>query len=158
MIVWQFIFDMIKIFFHYAEPSSINKIFVQKILLAASRVEKKISGEVEVNIVGDDEIRELNRLHRGKNKTTDVLSFGWGDAVFPGEKREKMLGQLFVCYPQIIRQAKRFGVTEKEEFARMLAHGLLHLAGYDHLGKAQAEKMFRLQEKVVELSLGKKNR
>ena len=112
----------------------------------AAQFEKKIASAVEINIIGDRAIQTLNRRYRGLNKPTDVLSFSWNeDASFPSAS----LGQIYLSYPQIVRQARRFKVPPKEEFYRMLTHGLLHLVGYDHEQKAAAQKMFALQEKIL---------
>ena len=106
----------------------------------------KVNGEAEVNVVGDKEIKDLNRRYRGKNCVTDVLSFAWTE-----DKKVKsgLLVQIYICYPQIARQAKELCVGAPEEFARMLAHGLLHLLGYDHIKKTEAGKMFKIQENIV---------
>ncbi len=106
----------------------------------------KKAGELEVNIVGDKEIKDLNFRYRGKNKVTDVLSFAWQE-----DKTIKTdsFGQIYICYPQIVRQAKEVGVKTKEEFVRMLAHGFLHIIGHDHVEKKEAEVMFKIQEEVV---------
>ncbi len=106
----------------------------------------KENGELEVNIVGDKEIKDLNFRYRGKNKTTDVLSFAWQEDKLV---KTKNLGQIYICYPQIVRQAKEFKVKIKEEFVRMLAHGFLHIIGHDHEKKKEAEIMFKIQEEVV---------
>lgn len=107
----------------------------------------KVSGELEVNIVGDKEIKDLNFRYRGKNKPTDVLSFAWQeDRVV----KTKNLGQIYICYPQIVRQAKELKIKIKEEFVRMLTHGFLHIMGYDHVEKKDATIMFGIQEEVVE--------
>lgn len=138
---------MIEIEFNKKVKCTVDKLTVQKIVFVAAKKEKAIKGKVEINIVSDLEIKDLNRKYRGKNKVTDVLSFGGGGEGFPRE--EKKFGQIFICYPQIERQAKQFEVTKKEEFARMLIHGLLHLAGYDHVESKGAERMFGVQEGVV---------
>lgn len=107
----------------------------------------KINGEVEVNIIGDKEQKDLNFHYRGLNKTTDVLSFAWKeDKVI----RTNYLGQIYISYPQISRQAKDLGISAKEEFVRMLAHGFLHIIGHDHIEKKEAKVMFGIQEKIVE--------
>lgn len=104
------------------------------------------SGELELNIVGDKEIKDLNFRYRGKNKTTDVLSFAWQEDRLV---KTKNLGQIYICYSQIVRQAKEFSVKTKEEFVRMLAHGFLHIIGHDHEKKKEAEIMFKIQEEIV---------
>jgi probable rRNA maturation factor len=80
------------------------------------------------------------RYFRGKDKVTDVISFGWQeDSLVPSD----VLGEIYICYKQIERQAKHFKCSTKEEFTRMLAHGLLHSVGYDHISKSQASRMFQ---------------
>jgi probable rRNA maturation factor len=122
--------------------------WITSVVNLTTKIENKIRGEVEIIIVGDSEIKRLNREYRGKNKTTDVLSFAWQE---DGIVRTKILGQVYLCYPQIRRQAKIWRVPAKKEFARMLIHGLLHLVGYDHDNDEDSKKMFSLQEKVVKL-------
>ncbi len=122
---------------------------LEKIQKVFNQIEKvtKVKGGVEVSIVGGKEIRDLNFRYRGLKKVTDVLSFAWQeDKVIKSDS----LGQIYICYPQIIRQAKTFKVKPEEEFVRMLAHGFLHIIGHDHGKKKEAEIMFGLQEDVVD--------
>ena|SRR3989344_6073092 len=121
----------------------------------------KVNGELEVNIVGEKEMKDLNFRYRGKNKVTDVLSFAWQEdklvhsatlqrtIAWHDFAKSKNLGQIYICYPQIVRQAKQYMVKVKEEFARMLTHGFLHIMGYDHIKKKDAVKMFKIQEDIV---------
>lgn len=120
--------------------------FIKKLAEKAAKMEKKIRGEVEINIVDNNEIKKLNRKWRGVNAPTDVLSFSWEeDKTVPA----KLLGQIVVSYPKIVVQAKEFGVPVKEELGRMIAHGLLHLAGHEHASHKSAKKMFTLQESIL---------
>lgn len=112
----------------------------------AARFEKKIKGEIEITVVTAPAIRKLNKVHRGIDKVTDVLSFAWQeDAII----KTPMLGELYIAPEKIRSQAKEFGVSTKEEFVRMLVHGLLHLVGHDHMKEKEAARMFSLQEKIV---------
>lgn len=120
---------------------------VEKIFRLARKL-VKVNGELEVNVVGDKEMKDLNYRYRGKNYVTDVLSFAWRE---DKKVKSKFLGQIYICYPQIARQAKELGIKTNEEFARMLAHGWLHLLGYDHIKKSEAKIMFTIQEKIVNL-------
>lgn len=113
--------------------------------------EKKPAGVVSVHTIGDQRMRTLNRLHRGLDKTTDVLSFSALEGDWTGNGDE--VGDIFISVPQIVRQAKVWEVTPKEEFVRMLVHGLLHALGYDHMTKAEAAIMFPKQEKYVKACL-----
>ncbi len=137
---------MIEIAYHKEVACPISKADVSLITAIAAKHEKKIKGLVEVTIVSDATIKKLNHQYRGKNKVTDVLSFGWEEG---GKMPSTILGEIYICYDQIKRQAKTFECPVKEEFTRMLVHGLLHIVGYDHVTKAQAGKMFPLQEKIV---------
>ena len=82
--------------------------------------------EVSVLLCGDRSMRSLNRAYRGKDKSTDVLSF----PATPGEKG--FLGDLVVCLPQARRQARAGHATVAKTVDKLLLHGLLHLLGYDH--------------------------
>ncbi len=104
--------------------------------------------DISVHCVGEAKMKTLNRLFRGIDRPTDVLSF-------PTEEQKMVeknvdAGDIFLCPTYIKKQAKRFDVPFKEEFARMLVHGVLHLRGYNHVTKKQAATMFALQESILE--------
>ena len=100
--------------------------------------------ELSVLLTGNQEIRELNREYRGKDKPTDVLSFPMGD--------DYLLGDIVISTEKAASQAEEFGVTFDEEMGRLLVHGILHLAGYDHVrGGRQAKKMKDKEEELMGL-------
>lgn len=142
---------MIVVRYYKASACPYSQSFVENVAEQAAHHEKKIRGSVEITMVSEATMKKLNREHRGKNVATDVLSFPWEES----KGAATILGELFICYPYIVRQAKRFTVPVKEEFVRMLAHGLLHLVGHDHVKTAEASKMFSLQEKIVSDSIKK---
>lgn len=125
--------------------SSFSKKIIEKVIFFVFHEMKK-EGSISVHRVGKMRIQTLNREYRGKDRVTDVLSFGVDD-VFPGEEHD--WGDLFLCEEKIRTQAREFGVTFEEEFLRMLIHGTLHLFGYDHHKKKDAQIMFPLQEKLL---------
>ncbi len=137
-------------------PSTIYKT-VKKIGISQKKVSdcvdfvlkkiKKNKKDVSVHIVGEKKIKSLNLFFRGIDGPTDVLSFSTldGEDFFPSDD----LGDIFICLPYIIRQAKDNNVTVEEEFFRILIHGILHLSGYDHHTKKEAEEMFPLQEDML---------
>jgi len=134
--------------------SFIKKIFcackksdIQKLAHAVAKRDKKLKGEVEINIIGDKEMQKLNKCYRGQDMSTDVLAFAWQeDKVIKSD----FLGQVYINYLQIKRQAKEVNITIEEEFKRIIVHGLLHLLGYDHKEKKEAKVMFNLQEEILE--------
>ena len=112
----------------------------------AERVLKSNKKILEIIITNGRQIRKINKKYRGYDRVTDVLSFAWQE-----EKKVKsdLLGQIYICYPQIVKQARERHIATAEEFTRMLVHGFMHLLGYDHATKAQEKKMFALQERIV---------
>lgn len=121
---------------------------MQEVIFFVLQKERK-GGSVSVHCIGDAAMKKMNHIYRGKNKTTDVLSFAAQEGSWPG-KTESELGDLFINLAQITRQAKVWEVSVKEEFLRMLIHGTLHILGYDHLEQADAKVMFAKQEKYLQ--------
>jgi probable rRNA maturation factor len=108
---------------------------------------KKTNASVSLHIIGDKKMTDLNFQYRGKKKPTDVLSFAVQEG--HGGVASDDWGDIFICLPQVKRQAKEHNISWKEEFYRMTIHGTLHLFGYDHMEEKDAKKMFRLQEKFL---------
>ncbi|WP_459949477.1 rRNA maturation RNase YbeY [Denitratisoma sp. agr-D3] len=103
--------------------------------------------EVTIRFVGAEEGQALNRDYRGKDYATNVLSFVY-------ETAPKVLGDLVVCLPVVLREAKEQGKTVADHFAHMIVHGILHLHGYDHeTGAADAEAM-EAKERTILARLG----
>ncbi|GLH67936.1 rRNA maturation RNase YbeY [Geothrix edaphica] len=83
---------------------------------------------VSLTYVDDRGMRKLNREHRGKNMTTDVLSFPSSveKGAFPH------LGDIVISLPTAEKMAKKFGVSRRREVETLVIHGFLHLCGHDH--------------------------
>jgi probable rRNA maturation factor len=105
--------------------------------------------ELSISLVGDRAIRRLNRTWRKKDKPTDVLSFP-ADEGPRGAPGPKPLGDVVISLDTASRVAKQDARPLEAELARYLAHGILHLLGYDHeRSAAEARKMFALEEKLL---------
>jgi probable rRNA maturation factor len=97
-------------------------------MLAALKLKK---AELSVVLCDDRTIHALNRTHRKKDKPTDVLAFALGDGeVLPGA--EGVLGDVVISLDTAQKQAEDRGHALWDEVTLLLAHGLLHLIGYDH--------------------------
>jgi probable rRNA maturation factor len=96
--------------------------------------------EVSVTLTGDDQVHELNRTYRGMDKPTDVLAFAMREGEFAA-MAGSLLGDIIVSAPTAARQARKAGKTNLEEVTMLLAHGLLHLLGWDHDTKAKDKAM-----------------
>lgn len=103
--------------------------------------------EVTVHCVGTWRMKSLNYAERGVNRPTDVLSFPIVEKTDLFDTSDA--GDIFMCPRYIQAQARRFAVSYREEFERMLIHGILHLFGYDHQKKKEAQEMFRIQEMLL---------
>ena len=86
---------------------------------------EKAEGELSITFCDDKLMKKLNKKYRNKDKTTDVLSFEFGD-------KERVMGDIYISVPQAVKQAKEYGVTLKEELERLAIHGTLHVLGYTH--------------------------
>lgn len=114
---------------------------VKKAVIAFSQG-YKISENKEISLafVDDAEIKKLNKIYRGLNQATDILSFAGAGG---------FLGELVINYGQIKRQAESFGRSARQELVFILAHGLLHLIGYDDKTEPGRLKMIRRGEEFV---------
>ncbi|MFA5061844.1 MAG: rRNA maturation RNase YbeY [Patescibacteria group bacterium] len=136
---------MISVYINREIKASPSDQEIKKILSLIGK-KLKFAGQIEINIIGESVIKKLNKKYRKKDKVTDVLSFAWQeDKIINSD----FIGQIYICYPQIQRQAKEFKVSAGEEFIRILTHGVLHLLGYDHVEENGAKKMFKIQEDIV---------
>lgn len=130
-----------------------------------------IQRPVEINVLvqGDEGLRALNRDYRGKDTATDVLSFPVLDEPLVEAPAEELwqnftrpevrfvtapglplqLGDVAISYPTVIRQAAEAGHSPLHEFAFLLAHGILHLIGFDDQTEAGYQRMVALQNTVL---------
>jgi probable rRNA maturation factor len=109
-------------------------------LVAALAPEAKSLG---VRFVGDREMRRTNRQFRGKDRTTDVLSFP-GDSGDSGEGGH--LGDILISVPTARRQGAEAGHGVDRELKTLLLHGVLHCLGHDH--ETDQGEMERLERRL----------
>ena len=128
-----------QLFFFFQEIEERKIDYLDNLKALANKIFQAEKGASPINIIITDDVsvRTLNKDYRNKNKTTDVLSFVWND--------EDLLGEVYISYEQVCKQAPRFDNTEQEEMERVLAHGILHIMGYDHI-KESDRKVMRAKE------------
>lgn len=114
----------------------------QQIADAVSAKFPDVSGVIGVSYVTDGEIQRLNRMYRGKDAVTDVLSFASDYVEHTGT-----LGDVIISYAQAVRQAENDDV--ELELVDLIVHGILHVLGHDHEEPADAARMFPLQDSLV---------
>jgi len=104
-------------------------------------------GAVTILLTDDDSVRELNARFRGKDYATNVLSFP------APQNPEGLLGDIALAYGVCAREAAEQGKPLAHHLQHLVAHGVLHLVGYDHETDAEAEQMEGL-ERVILAGLG----
>lgn len=110
------------------------------------------AAEISLALVDDDYIRQLNREYRGIDKPTDVLSFAMREGeLLPGG--EDLLGDVVVSLETAQRQCREYGHSFEREVAFLIAHGVLHLLGYDHQDE-EGRRAMREKEEAVLSRLG----
>lgn len=124
--------------------------------------------ETQINLIitDNEEIKRINKMSRGIDKSTDVLSFPNVDFLEPGEfelvdeseadyfdpeSGELILGDIMVSFDKVLEQAKEYGHSVEREYAFLIAHSMFHLFGYDHETKEEAVEMESMQEEVLQI-------
>lgn len=111
--------------------------------------------ELTIRITGEAESAQLNQRYRGRSGPTNILSFTFEPP--PGiDLREPafaeigaFLGDLVICAPLVQREAAEQGKTETAHWAHLVAHGTLHLLGFDHITAAEAAPMEALEIQIL---------
>lgn len=123
------------------------KMFTRDILNA--NLEKK-DKDVYVSILftNNEKIKELNSKYRGKDSSTDIISFAYNDHKEIKEEVE-ILGDIVVSIEKVKEQAKEYGHSFEREFYYILIHGILHLLGYDHIENRDKKIMREKEEEIL---------
>ena len=123
--------------------------YLYNVLDSTLKHEKVENGIFTIIFVTDEEIHKINKQYRNVDRITDVISFAFEDSDNIRYNNLRMLGDIYICIPQMKRQAIDYGHSEKRELSFLAVHGLLHLLGYDHMTKEDEEVMFGLQELIL---------
>lgn len=116
-------------------------------------------------LTDDAHIRSINAAHRGVDSATDVLSFP--SVPYPSGQTAQnclrllrkeydadanacMLGDILISWEHACAQAKEYGHSPRREVAYLLAHGLFHLFGYDHMQPGDQKEMRTMEEKALQ--------
>ena len=91
---------------------------------------------ITVRFVGAAEGRRLNRDYRGRDHSTNVLTF-----VYSAARGDALEGDIVLCAPVIAREARTQGLSTRAHYAHLAVHGALHLQGYDHERSRDAARM-----------------
>ena len=107
--------------------------------------------EISVTFVSTEEIHELNKVYRGKDSVTDVLSFPQYESIEEMEAVDGVLciGDVVICPEQALLQADEFGHSGERELVYLFVHSIFHLLGYDHIEEEDRTEMRAQEEKIM---------
>lgn len=124
--------------------------------------------ELSVVLADDGMVRDLNLRYRGKDKSTNVLSFALhadsgdeilesphadgdeGTEIVSQERRAPiLLGDVILAFETVDREAREQGKPFPDHLAHLVIHGVLHLLGFDHIADPDAERMERLETEIL---------
>lgn len=140
--------------------------FEKDLIRVYNEVSQVVSFPKKVNVnltfISKEEIRTLNNETRGIDKITDVLTYPYVNLIV-GKKLKLSdykanvdlstglltIGDIYICLDRAKEQAEEYNHTLRREVCFLFCHGLLHIAGYDHIEKQDEEKMTALQEQIM---------
>ena len=126
------------------EPAKVRSIVRRAVALAAATA-STTGTELAIVLTDDSAIRQLNRLWRGIDAATNVLSFPSKRAA----DEPPHLGDIVLAYQTIAREARAEGKPFAHHLAHLAVHGFLHLIGYDHDKDAAADTMEQTERKIL---------
>ncbi|KKU31776.1 MAG: putative rRNA maturation factor [Candidatus Uhrbacteria bacterium GW2011_GWE2_46_68] len=109
---------------------------------------KSLKGIVSVAFVSAPRMRTITKEYKGEDHVSDILTFpllaprAW--------KRGEIIGEILLCHPRILKQAKEKKINPQSEIAFLLVHGVLHLCGMSHLTDRKLSHMIRAQKAILD--------
>lgn len=131
-----------------AWPENLDSLAERAVLEALKQSKARVKGAAELSILltNDEEQKELNAQWRGKDSSTNVLSF---PQIEPGDPVIGLLGDITLARETLIREADEQGVSFEAHFTHLVVHGFLHILGHDHLDDDEAAEMEGLETAIL---------
>ncbi|MFW3590865.1 rRNA maturation RNase YbeY [Staphylococcus caprae] len=124
-------------------------------LLTFAKKQENIESDAELSVtfVDKDEIQNINKVYRDKDKVTDVISFALEedepDIDMNDLEIPRVLGDIIICTDFAQEQAESYGHSFERELGFLALHGFLHLLGYDHMTEDDEKEMFGRQDAIL---------
>ena len=131
-----------------AWPENLDSLAERAVLEALRQSKARVKGAAELSILltNDEEQQELNKQWRGKDSSTNVLSF---PQIEPGDPVIGLLGDITLARETLIREAADQNVSFEAHFTHLVVHGFLHILGHDHLDDEEAAEMEALETAIL---------
>ncbi|SMQ85799.1 probable rRNA maturation factor [Devosia lucknowensis] len=129
-------------------PEHFDALAEKAVLAALAGAKPKVKGAAEISVLltDDEEQRELNAQWRGKDSSTNVLSF---PQIEPFDPVIGLLGDITLARETLEREAVDLGKSLEDHFTHLMVHGFLHILGYDHMDEAEALQMEGLETRIL---------
>jgi probable rRNA maturation factor len=124
---------------------------IDELVAHVAAAERTRLAEVDVAVVGAEEMAALNRRHLGREGATDALSFDLSES-----PASPLIAQLVVCADAAVREARGRGLPPQHELMLYVIHGLLHLMGYDDGDARSAARMHAREEELLAAFLSRR--
>ena len=132
------------------DPEYQNKIHdLDKVAAATLSYLDAAAGDITLVFTGNEIIQRLNKEFMGVDQPTDVLSFPNGEQDI--ETARTYYGDIVLSIPLAEGQAKEGGHSLKEELTLLIIHGILHLMGFDHSSQEKRQRMWAIQDEILNL-------
>jgi probable rRNA maturation factor len=145
---------VIEVLIRHEFEACVDRAEIECVVQHVLRIEAAPSdASLSVVITDDDEVRSLNRQFRGVDAPTDVLSFADDvpDPAFVDASGEPpYLGDVVLSFPRAQAQAVEQGHSTVREVCLLVAHGVLHLLGYDHADPEEEAAMWAKQDAILD--------
>ncbi len=131
---------------------ALNSAMIKKFTRAVlDHIKAAPDSEVGLFFVASSEMAQMNEKFLGHSGSTDVITFNYADtpATRLGTRSRRLHGEIFVCPDVAIAQSRTFRTDWREELARYIIHGILHLAGFDDLALKDRRKMKREESRLL---------
>ena len=114
-----------------------------------------LKSELSILLVDNNYIKDLNLIYRNQNSATDVLSFAMNELAedepdFDFSNELNVLGDIVISMEKAQAQSEEYGHSMEREIGFLVAHGMLHLLGFDHDTEAEEKAMHDLEEKILQ--------
>ena len=143
---------MIEVLIRPGYEAQVDPQEIERVVQTVLHLEAAANVSLSVVITGDDEMRSLNRQFRDVDAPTDVLSFADdtpAPAFVDASDEPPYLGDVILSFPRAQVQAEEQGHSTAQEVRLLVAHGVLHLLGYDHADPGQQAAMWARQDAVL---------
>ena len=129
-------------------PDHFDALAEKAVLAALAGAKAKVKGAAEISVLltDDAEQRELNGQWRGKDASTNVLSF---PQIEPFGPVMGILGDITLARETVEREALDLGKSLDDHFTHLMVHGFLHILGYDHIVEDEALQMEGLETQIL---------